>query len=204
MRLAIIGAGGHAKVVADAARSAGLEVAGFVEEREIVFPILLGLPVVSDIGALEPDAFVAAIGDNAARKDCFDRYIERGLTATTIVHSSAVVTAGVEVGRGTVVFAGVVINIDTAIGDNVIINASASVDHDCSIGSHAHVAPGCLLAGGVRVGDGALLGIGTCVTPGIEIGEWSVCGAGAAVVRDVTARSTVAGVPARPLQGAAS
>jgi acetyltransferase EpsM len=44
------------------------------------------------------------------------------------------------------------------------------------------------------------VGAGAVVIDDITIGEWSIVGAGASVVRDVPPRVTVAGVPARILK----
>ena len=44
---------------------------------------------------------------------------------------------------------------------------------------------------------GASLGSGVVVLPGLTIGEWSMVGAGAVVVKDVPAHATVVGNPAR-------
>jgi len=49
------------------------------------------------------------------------------------------------------------------------------------------------------VGEGAFVGIGSCAVPGVRIGAWSVIGAGAAVTQDVAEKTTVGGVPAKPL-----
>lgn len=46
------------------------------------------------------------------------------------------------------------------------------------------------------MGEGTHVGSGTTVTPGKEIGKWSVVGAGAVVVKDVGDEVTVVGVPA--------
>ncbi len=70
MRLLVVGAGGHAKVVIDAARLAGFEVVAAIG-REDGAGTLLGVPVVADASALEFDAFIAAVGDNAARAALF-------------------------------------------------------------------------------------------------------------------------------------
>jgi acetyltransferase-like isoleucine patch superfamily enzyme len=50
-----------------------------------------------------------------------------------------------------------------------------------------------------RVCRGASIGSGAAILCGITIGEGAMVGAGAVVTRDVAARETVAGVPARVL-----
>ncbi len=49
------------------------------------------------------------------------------------------------------------------------------------------------------VGRGASLGSGATILCGVTIGEYAVVGAGAVVTKDVPARTTVAGNPARVL-----
>jgi len=196
--LLVIGAGGHAKVVIDTAQAAGLQVSGVIggdgDPAEI-----LGVPVSRDRSGVEADSFVVAIGDNAIRAAAFAQYLETGLTPATVVHPSAVVARTVTVAAGTVIASGVVVNVDTRIGANVILNTGCRVDHDCIIGDHAHVGPSATLCGGVRVGEGVLIGVGGCAIPCVSVGEWSVVGAGSAVVADVPPHSTWGGVPARPL-----
>ena len=46
--------------------------------------------------------------------------------------------------------------------------------------------------------EGATLGIGCVVLPNVRVGRGAVVGAGAAVVRDVPANTTVVGIVARP------
>jgi sugar O-acyltransferase (sialic acid O-acetyltransferase NeuD family) len=196
MRVAIIGAGGHAKVVWDILVAAGHQPVGFVDNQP-TRDTLLGLPVVTARRALPAyDGLVIAIGNNQVRKAIFEKLA--GETFVNAIHPSATLARHVTLGRGVMVAAGVVVNIDTTIGDNTILNTGATVDHDNAIGPHAHVAPGCHLAGNVTVGEGAFLGIGTCAIPGIEVGAWATCGAGSVLVRPVPPGAKVIGVPARP------
>lgn len=85
------------------------------------------------------------------------------------------------------------------VGDNVILNTGCTVDHDCVIASHAHICPGAHLGGNVRVGEGAWVGIGSAVLHERKIGEWATVGGGATVINNVTAHTTVVGVPAKAL-----
>lgn len=198
-RAAVLGAGGHAKVVIATLQAAGWEVAGVLDDAEERWGgEILGLPVRGPLeAALEIgiDGAVIAVGDNGARADVARRI---DLPWIAVAHPAAWVHASVDLGPGTVVFAGVVMQPDTAVGRHGIVNTGASVDHDCRLGDFVHVAPGAHLAGNVAVGEGALVGLGSSVMPGVRVGAWASIGAGAAVVREVERGSTVVGVPARP------
>jgi sugar O-acyltransferase (sialic acid O-acetyltransferase NeuD family) len=196
--LVVVGAGGHAKVVADVAALAGHEVLAFVDESGRTSGTRLhDIPVLASVDE-RPEAGVAlGIGDNRARWDRYTDLRSRGRDAPTLVHPSAVVDRTVQLGQGTVVMAGVCINADAVVGDAAVLNTGCSVDHDCRLGDAVHLAPGVRLAGAVDVGDGALLGVASAVVPGRSVGEWSVCGAGSVLVQDVPAGRTVKGVPAR-------
>lgn len=196
MRLLVIGAGGHAKVVLDAARTAGFEIAGVVA-RDPHPDTLLGEPVSADAAGIDAEGFIVAVGDNAARAREHAAYVASGLTPVAVVHPNAVLGTGVSVGAGVFIAAGVVVNADTTLGDGAILNTGCTVDHDCTIGAFSHVGPGAHICGGCSVGDRTLLGIGSCMTPGSSVGAHSVIGAGAAVVGAIDDDVIAMGVPAR-------
>jgi UDP-perosamine 4-acetyltransferase len=199
-RAAVLGAGGHGKVVIATLQAAGWQVAAAYDDAEERWGgAVLGVPIRGPLEAAAGaavDGAVVAVGDNRARKSLAERF---DLPWIAVVHPAAVVHPSVELGAGTVVFAGAAIQPDTRIGRHAIVNTGASVDHDCRLGGFVHVAPGARLGGGVTVGEGVMVGIGSSVVPGITIGPWATVGAGAAVVREVAAGATVVGVPARPL-----
>jgi sugar O-acyltransferase (sialic acid O-acetyltransferase NeuD family) len=196
--VAVIGAGGHAKVVISTLRAAGYAVVGAFDDDPLKRGgNLLGvkiLGITADLVNTDYRAAVIAIGDNATRRNLAERI--KGAEWITVVHPSAFVDPSVKLGQGTVVFAGSVIQPDSVVGDHVIINTASTVDHDCVVGSYAHLAPGVHLAGETHLGNGALLGIGVVVKPGCRIGEWAVVGAGGVVVRNLPANVTAFGVPA--------
>lgn len=193
---AVVGAGGHGKVVISTLQAAGFTVSGVYDhdrdraDDAVLGAIVLGVPEEIDRRGCPA---VLGIGDNRAR----ERLAELDLDWRAVVHPAAWVHESVELGPGSVVCAGAVVQPDARIGRHCIVNTGAAVDHDCVLGDFAHVAAGARLAGGVTVGRGALLGTGCAVIPGIHIGDWAVVGAGAAVVADVAPRATVKGVPAR-------
>lgn len=197
-RVAVLGAGGHAKVVIATLQAAGWEVAAVFDDAEARWGgEVLGLPVRGPLEAarqVEVDGAVIAVGDNRARQAVAERL---ELPWVPLVHPAASVHPSVSLGQGTVVFAGAVIQPDTVVGRHGIVNTGASVDHDCRLGDFVHVAPGCRLAGKVTAGEGALLGIGSAVLPDLSVGAWAVLGAGATAVRPVPDGAVAVGLPAR-------
>ena len=205
-RIIIIGAGGHAKVVAEILPLSGKhEIIGFLDSACVGkkiggLPVLGGdelLPGLRADGVATAFVGVGGTGDNLPRMEIFERVSAMGFTFANAIHPSAIISDSVKIGQGIAVMACAVINSDAEIGDNVIINTGAIVEHDCKIKSHAHISPGAALCGGVHVGMGAHVGAGSVIRQGINIGERAVVGMGAVVVKDVKAQSVVAGVPAR-------
>lgn len=189
-RLVLLGAGGHAKVVAEAAAASGWSVVGFLDPGREPGERVLGLPVVGsgeDLSDLTGccDAFLPAIGDAVIRWREFRRLCAAGLRPATVIHPAAWVSPTARIGGGTVVMAGAVVQAETRIGEAAIVNTRASVDHDCRIGDGVMIAPGATLCGGVTIGDHAFVGAGAIVVPGIVIGRSAFVGAGTTVVADV-------------------
>jgi sugar O-acyltransferase (sialic acid O-acetyltransferase NeuD family) len=207
MKVLVLGAGGHAQVVADILRSQGLAgericFVGYLDDRAAALRASLGADVLgtlADCAFTDHEALIVAIGCNTVRQQLFEQAAELGERFAIAKHPATTVASNVRLGPGTMVCAGVVLNTMAVVGANTIINTAASVDHHCHIGSHVHIAPGAHLGGEVNVGEGALIGIGALVLPGKTVGAWAVVGAGAVVISDVPPGATVVGVPARQL-----
>ena len=198
----IIGAGGHAKVVADLLVATHSAVAGYLDDDPVTWnTVRVGVPVLGPINSIidyDPSGIVCAIGDNRTRHRIVNS-LSPELQARWInaIHPSAIIAPSARLGIGVVVAAGAIINADAELHDHVIVNTGATVDHDCVIASFAHVGPGCHIAGSVNIGEGAFLGIGSLVSPGRSVGQWSVIGAGATVIYDIPDHVIAKGTPAR-------
>jgi sugar O-acyltransferase (sialic acid O-acetyltransferase NeuD family) len=203
-RLLIIGAGGHGKVVADAALSMrSWEQIAFVDDKGQTLGSPLGLSVVGTVAQLaelarDYRAVSIAIGNVRTRLELLQRCKALGMKLPVIAHSSSAVSSFAVLEEGCVVFAHAAVNPGARLGAGCIVNTGASVDHDCELGEGVHVGPGVQLAGDVRVGVRTWIGIGACVLQGIVIGSDVMIGAGSVVVSNVESGLTVMGVPARP------
>jgi sugar O-acyltransferase (sialic acid O-acetyltransferase NeuD family) len=201
--VAVLGAGGHAKVVIATLQAAGFRVAAvFDDDAAKQGTVLLGVEVrgtLDDFARSSHRRAVVAIGNNSTRAQVVARLGAQlpAVEWVTAIHPRACVHDSVKLGAGSVVFAGAVIQPDTSVGTHAIINTGVTVDHDCAIGDFVHLAPGTHLAGDVRVDRGAFVGVGAAALPGRHVGEWATVGAGAVVVKDVPAGATAVGVPAR-------
>lgn len=205
MKCAIVGCGGHGRVVLDIlVRAAEHEVAGFIDSNaELEGRRVDGRPVLGDLEALARlrqeiglGGAVVAIGDNGVRRDFAERIESMGLELINAIHPSANLAHNVTLGRNVVIGAGALVCAHCQIGDSVILNTGCIVDHESMIGTATHICPGARLAGRVTVESGAFVGIGATVIPNVRIGYEAVVGAGAVVIGDVNPLTTVVGVPA--------
>lgn len=190
-QIAIIGAGGHGRVVADIARLCGYETILFFDDGDV--PGRVGSVADVDAYLNTSDVFVA-IGNNRVRKMITERLLKKPVT---LVHPKAVVAGDAVLGCGVVVMAGAVVNPGATIGDGAIINTGSSVDHDCIVGPYVHISVGAHLAGTVCVGEGVFICAGAVVINNICVCDHAVIGAGAVVVKDIAEPGTYIGIPAR-------
>jgi sugar O-acyltransferase (sialic acid O-acetyltransferase NeuD family) len=204
--LAILGASGHGRVVADAALSAR-------QWDDVIFfddawPRLTRTGPWNVIGTIEAfklehgrhGGCCVAIGDNRTRLRVHRELEALGANLVSIIHPSAVVSPHAELAGGCVILANAVVAPFARLGRSCIVNNAASVDHDCELGDAVHVSPGARLGGNVRVGDAVWIGMGATVKHDVGIGSEVTIGAGAVVVKDVAGSLTVVGVPAKPLR----
>lgn len=202
--LAVLGAGGHGRVVADCADALGWPDICFFDDNP---PAIASTswPVVGSGSSLiesvaDFDGVVVGIGQSSVRLAWHRRLAANGAQMISLVHPNASVSRRAKLGSGTVVFAGAVINIGSKIGEASIVNTGATVDHDSILADGVHISPGAHLGGGVKVGEESWIGLGASIREGIVIGARVRVGAGTVVVKSVDDDLTVVGNPARVLK----
>jgi len=199
-KLIIIGAGGHGKVITDIAIKNRYTDIVFVDDRARGF--CMGFPIVGTVSDLKiydngKTDFIIGIGNNSIRKMIAEQY---HVNWVTLIHPSAQIASGVQIGVGTVIMAGVIVNPCTSIGKHCILNTGAIIEHDNVIDDFVHISPNAVLGGTVRVGEGTHIGIGVTVKNNIEICKNCIIGAGAVVVKNIANEGIYVGVPAGKLK----
>ena len=204
--LAILGASGHGKVVADIAEQLGYKVSfyddAYPNKTHIVHWPIYGtfkdLIALNNTNTTLRNDVVVAIGNNEIRQKKIFLQQKNSFNLITLVHPTAVISPYASIAPGTVVFASAVVNAFAEVGVGCIINTSAVVEHDCSIDDFSHICPNAALAGGVSVGAKSWVGIGCQVKQLITIGDNCIIGAGSTVINNIPNNTIAYGSPALP------
>ena len=200
--LAILGASGHGKVVADIAEQLGWDNIVFFDDA---WPEVKKVGVWDVIGNSDKlitssikNIFIA-IGNGIIRNNKADAFIQANKFLETIVHPSAIVSKYSSVGDGTIICEGAVVKAFSSIGRNNIINSNSTIGHDCIIKDGCHISLGSSIAGNVIIGDNSWIGNNASVRQNINIGSNVMIGSGSVVVKDIPSNITVVGNPAKPI-----
>jgi sugar O-acyltransferase (sialic acid O-acetyltransferase NeuD family) len=202
------GAGGHGRVVAEAAVRMGYRLVGYADANHARIGSVAdaaGRMVLFHEDSIEAwvsesgqRIVVLGVGKNSVRLARSRVFSDQQLPA--IVHPAATFSASARLHPGAVVLAGAVINSSAEVGRAAIINTGAIIEHDASVGCGAHVSPGAVLAGGASLGEAAWVGANATVLPGVRIGAEAIVGAGSVVLTEVGAGVTVVGNPAQRIR----
>lgn len=183
MLILLVGAGGHAKAVAEAIECSGLVIAAYADPRPCDWlPAVVHHETDDAIVDTMVAGFVMGIGAVSSdglerRMDIYRQYRLRAWAAPPVIHPSATASPKAKLDDGCLVLAGATIQPGAEIGAAAIINSCALVEHDSRIGSGAHIAPGAIVLGGATVGECAMIGAGAVVLPGAEVPDRTIVSA---------------------------
>lgn len=209
----IIGAGGHATVVADTLLARGTRVLGFTDaDASRHGSKVCGLPVLGDDRILakynRSEVLLAngvgsvgrAVAGLNSRRTVQQSLAEHGWRFSAVVHPTAIVSPFAQIAGSVQLFAGSIVQPGARIGEGCIVNSGAIVEHDVVLGDFTHVAPGAVVCGDVSIGEDCHIGAGAVVRQALRLGSATVIGVGAVVVSDCPGQCVLVGVPAKPLE----
>ena len=205
-RLLIVGAGGFGREVLCWARDVAptqseWRIGGFLDANAAALdgfdvPLeILGDP--AEFAPAETDRYICAIGDPATKQRVVTDLLSRGAQFTTLIHPSVIMGADCRIGSGCILCPGVVLTTHVTLGRFVTLNLSVTVGHDAGIGDWCTLSDHADITGKARLGEAVFAGSHACVLPGLRVGDRAVVGAGSVVIRNVSAGSTMFGVPAK-------
>lgn len=106
----------------------------------------------------------------------------------------------VEIGEGSIVCAGTILTVNITLGKHVIVNLDCTIGHDAVLHDYVTLYPSVNVSGCTDLGYGCELGTGCQIIQGKTVGEHSIVGAGAVIVKDIPEKCTAVGSPAKPIK----
>lgn len=166
-KILLLGAGGHAAVVAET-----IEV---LRDSQNI-PVYEKIDYLDDnseksIGKISELKYVAnnyneifcCIGNNKIRGELLEKASEMGLTIPVLIHPSAYISPTAVIKAGTIVEPKAMVNANAIINEGCIISIGSIVDHDVVVEKYCHVNAGAICKAGSHINNERKLEAGEVV-----------------------------------------
>lgn len=207
--LAIVGAGGfgrEVKMLVDDINKVTptFNLIGFYDDKHSDSDIN-GLPYlgkISDINTIEdPSSIAISIADPKTKKSILNSISNPIIEFPNLIHPTVIIGKDeVKIGRGNIICAGTIITVNIQLEDFIILNLSCTVGHDTVIKSFSSFMPTVNISGEVTIHEGVYVGTGAKIINQLEIGQYTIVGAGAVVAKSLPENCTAVGIPAKPIK----
>ena len=134
---------------------------------------------------------------NSYRQHVYEDGLAAGWTFTSYVSSRATTFADFEAGPNCFILEDNTIQPFVSIGANVVLWSGNHIGHHSTIEDHAFLASQAVVSGHCLIRRNAYLGVNCTLRDGITIGEGSLVGMGANVLRDTAPHSVNVGNPSK-------
>jgi sugar O-acyltransferase (sialic acid O-acetyltransferase NeuD family) len=210
-KIVIIGAGGFGREVLDIIDACNqveeiYEPLGFIVDPQYSTPgtIINNKPILGGFDWLEKHAdeiyVTCAVGPSHLRYQLIQRATELNCRFINLIHPSAIMTRWVTMGAGVIITAGCIMTNQIQIGNHVHVNLDCTVGHNAILQDFVTLAPGVHVSGNVTLGTGCYVGTGANIIEKLKIGDWSIIGAGSAIIGNILPNTTVVGIPGKVIK----
>ena len=208
--LVIIGAGDFGREIAEVTERINTvkpkwTILGFIDDNlDIQGKLIDGYQVLGTIDWLntyDKEVFaICSLGVSKTRKKVIDKVNNTNIKWATLIDPDARLHKDAEVGKGTIVCGGSRLAINVKLGNHCIVNFNCTLGHDDIIHDYCVVNPGVNVSGKVVAGECVDFGTGSKVLQGLTIGDNTVIGAGAVVLKSLEGNCTAVGIPAKVIK----
>jgi sugar O-acyltransferase (sialic acid O-acetyltransferase NeuD family) len=155
-----------------------------------------------DVFKYSDSYYVCAVGASRTREKIINKVkqVNPNIKFGTVIDPTVEVSDLVTIGEGTIICANTIMTVNISIGSHVIINLDCTVGHDAILNDFVTLYPSVNVSGMTNIGYCSELGTGMQIIQGKTVGEYSIVGAGAVVVKDIPAKCTAVGSPAKPIK----
>jgi sugar O-acyltransferase (sialic acid O-acetyltransferase NeuD family) len=195
MKLAIIGAGGHAKEVYSSYSKSDLknrfDFSGFFINTDIFNELLYDYKI-QQITELNPLNHILhiAIGDINTRQKFYLYFKELGFKFLSVIDPNSIIDSNTKLGESCFVGPSAIINIDCEIGICNIINSGVIVSHESIIGNFNNISPVVIICGNVKIANNNFIGAGSIIKEKVKIDNSIILGMGSIVLNNIFSPGT--------------
>ena len=203
-RIAIIGGGGHSRVIIDTlcelSKKNNMKLIGFYDDNINCeeYRHIKRLGKIDEIKNSNHEVYyICGIGNLKIRRSVIDML--SNINWINVVHPSSIISDTVKLGKGIFINAGTIINSKANIKDHCIINTNSVIEHDVSIGQNCHIAPSVTICGHATIKDETFIGVGTTIINKnkdgfINIGSNNFLNAGSLIIHSTDDNMKIKGI----------
>lgn len=209
--LYMIGTGGFCREALDTVHAINevnptYTVAGFIDEDESRKGELIGgIEIIGPLDQFREKyktqkvSAVIAIA-NPKVKEEIANILDGIVSWETLIHPTAYVSAGADIGEGSIVQEFCSIKSGVTLGRHCTVNCTVVVGHETKIGDYSSLMPLSGVMGSCVLSERVYIGAGAITNQGVTIGSDATVGSGCIVIRDVETGATMVGNPARRIK----
>ncbi|WP_372948084.1 acetyltransferase [Mariniphaga sp.] len=204
----IVSAGTYAQVYSEYL-SAEYKILGyFDDDKKLKGNVINGIKVLGHLNEL--DSFMAndlsisifvPLGDNEMRYRLLKKYKMKGYLIPSFISKDTIIHESVKIGEAVYILPGTNIMPLTTIGDYTMISMGVNIAHHNTIGKACFFSLGNNVGASIEIGRNVFFGIASTIMTGVKkIGDNSLIGAGAVIIKNVNEGETVVGNPGRVIK----